>query len=73
MIVMDKLAKCAFLRVVGGGEHIYIYTYTRICRYIYAHMYIYTYMCPYTCFYMCLRVYICMWKGFREQVIHLQC
>ena len=27
--VMDKWAKCAFLRVVaGGGEHIYIYMYT---------------------------------------------
>ena len=29
--VMDKWAKCTFLCVVGGGEHIYIYMGTILC------------------------------------------
>ena len=36
--VMDKWAERAFLRVVGGGEHIYIYT----CIHRYTYMHIYT-------------------------------
>ena len=41
---MDKWAKYAFLRVVGGGDH--------ICICVYVYIYIYEYFCICTYVYM---------------------
>ena len=56
---MDKQAKCALLRAVGGSIYVYIHVLSlsfSVCMYIHIHVFIYIYIC----LHVCIHTFVCV-------------